>query len=53
MKYRVLGKTGVKVSALGFGMMRLPVDKSGVINEPTTIDMVRYAMNPIWKRRGQ
>lgn len=35
MNYRTFGKTGKKVSALGFGMMRLPLLQEG---EPSSID---------------
>jgi len=44
MKYRKFGKLDWKVSALGFGAMRLPVlnqDHSN-INEPESIKMIRY-----------
>jgi uncharacterized protein len=45
MKYRVLGNE--KVSALGFGCMRLPVidGDSGKINEPETTRMIHYAID--------
>lgn len=39
MVYRAFGKTGVKVSPLGFGMMRLPAE------EEKSIEMVRYAID--------
>lgn len=48
MKYRDFGATGEKVSALGFGAMRLPVqEKDGktVINEPEAIKMIRHAID--------
>ena len=39
MKYRKFGSTGVEVSALGFGCMRLP------INEEQAIAMIRHAID--------
>jgi predicted aldo/keto reductase-like oxidoreductase len=47
MKYRKFGKLDWKVSALGFGAMRLPVlnqDHSN-INEPESVKMIRYAID--------
>ena len=38
MEYRLFGKTGVEVSILGFGMMRLPI----LNNDPGQIDTVSY-----------
>ena len=47
MQYRTFGKTGEKVSALGFGCMRLPIigkDKSA-INEAEAIRLIHYAID--------
>lgn len=48
MKYRQFGNTGLEISALGFGAMRLPVektDKGDVINEDEAIKMIRFAID--------
>ena len=49
MKYRKFGSTNEKVSALGFGCMRLPTTdqkpSSGFIDEKETIKMVRFAID--------
>jgi predicted aldo/keto reductase-like oxidoreductase len=47
MKYRRFGKLDWKVSALGFGAMRLPVigGEQSKINEPEAIRMIRYAFD--------
>jgi len=47
MKYRSFGKLDWKVSALGFGAMRLPIigNDAAKINEPEAIAMIRYAVD--------
>ncbi|MHB9034389.1 MAG: aldo/keto reductase [Anaerolineae bacterium] len=46
MKYRMFGNTGVRVSALGFGCMRLPtLSKYEEINEPEAVAMLRKAID--------
>jgi predicted aldo/keto reductase-like oxidoreductase len=46
MEYRTLGKTNVKVSALGFGTMRLPTrGKESEVDEATAVTMLRYAID--------
>jgi hypothetical protein len=47
MKYRRFGSLDWKVSALGFGAMRLPVldNDSGKINEPLAMEMIRHAID--------
>jgi len=47
MKQRSFGKLNWKVSALGFGAMRLPIirNEAARINEPEAIRMIRYAID--------
>ena len=47
MKYRKFGSLDWKVSALGFGTMRLPVlnNDYGNIDKPAAIKMIRYAID--------
>ena len=47
MLYRNLGKTGEKVSILGFGCMRLPIIDGNPqnINEPLATEMLHYAID--------
>ncbi|AEH51543.1 aldo/keto reductase [Pseudothermotoga thermarum] len=47
MQYKQFGKTGVKVSLLGFGAMRLPTigQDASQIDEEKAIEMIRYAID--------
>lgn len=45
MKYRNFGKTGVSVSALGFGTMRFPLLHDEVVDEERAIGMLRHAID--------
>lgn len=46
MKYRPMGQTGVKVSALGFGMLRLPMLADGkTVDMNQSVDMVHRAID--------
>ncbi|MHA1211177.1 MAG: aldo/keto reductase, partial [Candidatus Heimdallarchaeota archaeon] len=48
MKYRVLGKTGIKASILGFGAMRLPTTdpaNPAAINEEEAIKIIRQGID--------
>ena len=45
MEYREFGKTGLKPSILGFGMMRLPKNEDGSLNEQWAIETLRKAID--------
>jgi hypothetical protein len=47
MNYRKMGKLDIKVSALGFGAMRLPIvdDDSANIDETEAVKMIRYGID--------
>lgn len=45
MQYREFGKTGLKASVLGFGMMRMPRNEKGEYDESWTIENLRYAID--------
>lgn len=46
MRYKDFGKTGIKISSLGFGCMRLPMIKANgkdIVDEDKTSEMISYA----------
>lgn len=45
MQYRNFGKLGYKVSALGFGAMRLPERDDGKVDRDKAVDLVRAAID--------
>ena len=45
MEFRDFGKTGLKPSILGFGMMRLPKNEDGTIDEKWAIETLRNAID--------
>lgn len=45
MECREFGRTGLKPSILGFGMMRLPKNEDGTINEQWAIETLRNAID--------
>ena len=46
VQYRDFGNTGIKVSALGFGTMRLPMfPNSNTIDQEKSIELIRYAID--------
>lgn len=45
MQYRDFGRTGAKVSPIGFGMMRLPLNADGSVNEDAAIKLLRGAID--------
>ncbi|MBU4534363.1 MAG: aldo/keto reductase [Euryarchaeota archaeon] len=44
MLYRKLGSTGINVSILGFGVMRLPLDGNGAIDQDKSSSMLKFAI---------
>ena len=44
MEYTTLGRTGLKVSRLGFGCMRFPAKGDGTVDRDLTIPMLRRAV---------
>jgi predicted aldo/keto reductase-like oxidoreductase len=47
MRYRTFGKTGEKVSVLGFGTMRMPIvgNDYGKVDVPASMKLMRHAMD--------
>lgn len=45
MEYRAYGRTGLKLSVLGFGCMRFPMIDEQHVREDETIEMLRYGID--------
>ncbi len=45
MQYRPYGKTGIQVSILGFGAMRLPSLSDGTVDLEQSVPLLRYALD--------
>lgn len=45
MLYRTMPKIDEKLSVLGFGCMRLPATKEGLVDKPRAIEQIRYAVD--------
>jgi uncharacterized protein len=45
MQYRPYGKTGIRVSILGFGAMRLPALADGTVDLEKSVPLLRYALD--------
>jgi len=45
MQYRPYGKTGIQVSILGFGAMRLPALADGTVDLEKSVPLLRYALD--------
>ena len=45
MQYRTMKKTGDRLSVLGYGCMRLPVNEDGSVNRKEAIAEIRYAID--------
>ena len=45
MQYRTFGRTGIAVSALGFGTMRLPLAQEEKVDEAEAIAILRHAID--------
>jgi hypothetical protein len=45
MQYRPYGKTGIQVSILGFGAMRLPEMADGTVDLEKSVPLLRYALD--------